>query len=146
MTETERLQSHFANLGFPADASAWLLDVWRCLQVFDDVADGDRVDRGELNKAIWACFVSMPDNAFFSAKRTTLVPVLATQILKWQASDAAERGGKADARSYMWRAGYYDVVLIVAALIHGPEKATELAETAMRMYGEDYADYIGEFN
>lgn len=146
MTEIENLQTHFRNLGFPQDAAAWLIDVWRCIQLFDDVADGGEIVRAELDAVIWACFVSMADNPFFVAKRQALIPVLAAQVLKWQGADAAERAGAVDERAYMWRAGYYDLVLMVAAIVHGPESATALSRSVMEMYGEKFADYIGEFS
>jgi hypothetical protein len=67
-------------------------------------------------------------------------------ILKWQASDQAERAGKADAKSFVWRAGYYDVVLMTVALCHGTQRATEAASQVMELYGETLEDYIKEFS
>jgi hypothetical protein len=31
---------HFAPFDLPPDAVQWLLDLWHCIQVLDDVADG----------------------------------------------------------------------------------------------------------
>jgi hypothetical protein len=56
-----------------------------------------------------------------------------------------ERAGQADARSYVWRAGYYDLILIVVQLCHGVDVATKLAPIVMQMYGETLADYLKEF-
>jgi hypothetical protein len=67
-------------------------------------------------------------------------------ILKWQASDQAERAGRADARSFMWRAGFYDVVLMAVALCHGSGHATNVASDVMAIYGEKLEDYLKEFN
>ena len=71
----------------PDSAVEWLMMVYDAIQVFDDVADGDTVERKDLNATIWNTLVGMPQNAFFIANNHHLVPLLATMILKWQASE-----------------------------------------------------------
>jgi hypothetical protein len=132
-------------LALPAPAIEWLLMLWNAIQVFDDVADGDPVEREDLNAAIWNTLVGMNQNQFWIAHSHNLSPVVATMILKWQASDHAERAGRADARSYVWRAGYYDVVMMVVALCHGTKYATDTAHLVMALYGETLEDYMKEF-
>lgn len=139
----ENLQRVFA---LPAPAVEWLLMLWNAIQVFDDVADGDPVEREDLNATIWNTLVGMNQNTFWQANSQTLAPVVASMILKWQASDQAERAGKADARSFVWRAGYYDVVLMVLVLCHGTQRATESAQQVMELYGETLEDYMKEFS
>ena len=119
--------------------------LYGAIQVFDDVADGDPVERNNLNAAIWNTLVGMSQNTFWIANSQTLTPIVASMILKWQASDQAERSGKADARSFVWRAGYYDVVLMTVALCHGTQRATETAQQVMELYGETLEDYMKEF-
>lgn len=138
----ENLQRVFA---LPAPAIDWLLMLWGAIQVFDDVADGDPVEREDLNAAIWDTLVGMSQNAFWQANSSALTPIVATMILKWQASDQAERAGKADARSFGWRAGYYDVVLMAVALCHGTQQATQVASQVMELYGESFDEYLKEF-
>jgi len=133
-------------LALPAPAIDWLLMLFDAIQVFDDVADGDAVERDDLNAAIWNTLVGMSQNTFWIANSQTLTPVVASMILKWQASDQAERNGKADARSFVWRAGYYDVVLMTVALCHGTQRATETAQQVMELYGETLEDYLKEFD
>lgn len=132
-------------LALPAPATEWLTMLWGAIQVFDDVADGDPVEREDLNAAIWNTLVGMNQNSFWTANSITLAPVVATMILKWQGSDQAERAGNADARSYVWRAGYYDVVMMVVALCHGTKYATDNAHLVMALYGETLEDYMKEF-
>lgn len=139
----ENLQRVFA---LPAPAVEWLLMLWNAIQVFDDVADGDPVEREDLNATIWNTLVGMNQNTFWQANSHTLAPVVASMILKWQASDQAERAGKADARSFVWRAGYYDVVLMVVAVCHGTQRAIESAQQVMELYGETLEDYMKEFS
>jgi len=133
-------------LALPAPATEWLLMLWGAIQVFDDVADGDPVEREDLNAVIWNTLVGMNQNSFWAANSLSLAPVVATMILKWQGSDQAERAGNADARSYVWRAGYYDVVMMVMALCHGIKYATDNAHLVMALYGETLEDYMKEFS
>jgi len=129
----------------PTTAVEWLFMVFDAIQVFDDVADGDEVERKDLNAAIWNTLVGMHQNAFFIANSHHLTPLLATMILKWQASDTAERQGQADAKSFGWRAGYYDLILMTVSLTHGAGFATKNAHLVMALYDEKFEDYMKEF-
>ena len=133
-------------LALPAPATEWLMMLYGAIQVFDDVADGDIVKRQDLNATIWNTLVGMNRNIFWIENAQTLTPIVANMILKWQASDQAERAGRADARSFVWRAGFYDVVLMTVALCHGSNHATEVASDVMAIYGEKLEDYLMEFN
>ena len=140
------LQHHFSNtLSLPDEASKFLLDIWEAIQLFDDVADDDQIKRSDLDRVIWSLLVGIHSNHFFEVKKHAILPILATMVLKWQASDQVERQGEADARSYMWRAGYYDLVLIVVQVCHGVDDAIKLAPIVMKMYGEKIEDYMVEF-
>lgn len=141
----QSLAVHFQNLGLPPEAAGWLLDIWQLIQAWDDVADADGIERGRLDRAIWASLVTMPANPFYLANAASLQAGLALLVLKWQASDDAERLGKADARSYMWRAGYYDLVLLVVLLTKGHATAMKDAMTVMHLYGETLHEYLKEF-
>jgi hypothetical protein len=138
----ENLQKVFL---LPAPAVEWLVMVYDAIQVFDDIADGDTVERKDLNATIWNTLVGMHQNAFFLANSHYLIPLLATAIMKWQASDHAERNGQADARSFVWRAGYYDLILMAVSITHGPGFATNNAHLVMEFYGEKFEDYMKEF-
>jgi hypothetical protein len=140
------LRNHF-EVGFalPPTAVNWLLDLWHVTQVFDDVADKDKIKRSDLDRAIFASLVQMPSNPFFLANASQLMPVLACAMLKWKASDDAEREGKADAKSFVWRAAYYDVVLMVVLLCHGSEVGINSAKNVMALYGETFESYCKEY-
>lgn len=147
MTSEQTLQTLFAErLALPPDAARWLLDLWAVIQVFDDVADADDVPRHSLHDAIWRALIAMPENPFYAANASALLPVLANAFLKWVASDDAERAGQADEKSFVWRASYYDVVLMVVLLAHGKDAAIQNAAAVMALYGEKYADYKTEFS
>lgn len=145
MTPEQSLELNFREtLKLPDDAVQYLMDLWNMVQVLDDVADGDAIDRKDLDRAIWSSLGAFPMNEFFKRWRDWLVPAQTMAILKWMASDLAERRGMADERSYMWRAGYYDIVCLVASLVHGP--SSEISQAALSLYGEGCAAYLKEFN
>ena len=150
MKDKKSMESLSANLQgvlqLDPEAVEWLLMVYHAIQVFDDVADGDPIERDDLDMAIWNTLVSMYQNKFFVLNNRHLTPLVSNMILKWQASDRAERGGQADAKSFVWRAGYYDLVLGVVQLCHGAECAMQNAHHVMALYGEKLEDYLQEFS
>lgn len=138
------LRGHLADtLGLSYAAQDWLMDMWQFIQVFDDYADGDPVEQGDRDKALWNVLVKMPSNDFYQKHSSWLLPAVAQCILKWMASDLAERSGLADERSYMWRAGFYDLVCLVTGLEHGP--SSEWSWKALSLYGESSKAYLEEF-
>ena len=147
MEAEQILKSHFTDkLQLIPDAAEWLCDFWVVTQLFDDVADGDKVERKDLDRVIWASLVGMNRNRFWTSNSLHLLPIIEVLILKWQASDKAERNNRANEQSYMWRAGFYDLVLMVYYLCHGEPMAREQSETILSLYGEKYKDYNKEFN
>jgi hypothetical protein len=132
------------NLELPEDAIRWLLDLWVMIQTFDDIADGDEIDRASLDATILSSLTGFQANPFYLRHQSWLLPAMTQAVLKWMASDTAERAGQADERSFMWRAGYYDVILLVVYRVHGPD--TEKAWAALRMYGETAEEYMREFS
>lgn len=139
------LRIHLTDLQLPQPAIDWLVMLYDSTQTLDDYADGNTVPRGVLDKLIWNVLFAMPANAFFAANSQTLLPLVANSILKWQASDLVERAKSPSEISFVWRAGFFDIVLIAVAIVHGNEYAVANSAKIMGMYGEKYADYLGEF-
>lgn len=137
MIEEHEIAKHLANLGLPEDAQAWLLDLWNLTQVLDDAMDGDRPAKADVSRAVWAVFQNMPLNPFYQARASILQPVLVLQLLKWEAANEAEAMGQRDARSYVWRAGFYDVVAMVCHLC-----GIKAGRAVMDMYGESFDAYL----
>ena len=132
-----QLSEHLESLGLPDDARAWVMDLWRVIQCLDDAQDGHK-NEGAADAA-FAVFVRMPMNAFWQANAAALMSALVLSIIKWRAANEAEASGQADERSFMWRAGFYDVLALVTHICGGP------AVEALRLYGETFADYRKEF-
>jgi len=142
MTDEQILQHNFEGLGLPPDAVRWLLDMWQAIQTFDDVVDRDEVTPEAANKALWSSLCGLQLNPFHAANAGMLVPVVALQILKWHGANTAEASSARDHRSFMWRAGFYDLILWVVALTMGPDAAREKSATVMAMYGESFDEYL----
>jgi len=141
------LGKHFREtFALPEDAVEWLLDLWNVIQVFDDIADGDPVDRDDLNRAILGCLVRMPQNGFYLRHAHLLLPQIHTAILKWKASDDVEKDFDPCATSFVWRAGYYDIVLAVVSYVHDESIAMEIGKSVLKLYGESLEDYMEEFS
>lgn len=132
-------------LQLPTEAVEWLCGMYDVAQFFDDVADGDKTTRKELDKALWSSLVSLNTNPFYAQNAQTIAPAVALFILKWQASDKEERLGNANPVTFVWRAGYFDLVLLAVLICKGQEFATENAHLVSRLYGEKLEDYLGEF-
>jgi hypothetical protein len=144
--EISALKQHLDNLLLPLEAQSFLLQLWGVIQFFDDVADGDYSDREQLNQSLWNCLISIPQNPFYRVNSNTLTPLIACAILKWQAADTVEREGRHNEQSFMWRACFYDIVLMVFALCFDTETATKNSHRILGIYGESLEDYISEFN
>jgi hypothetical protein len=139
MIEEREIAQHLVNLGLPEDAQAWLLDLWNLTQVLDDAMDGDKPGKADVSRAVWAVFQNMPCNSFYQSRMSLLQPVLVLQLLKWEAANEAEAAGFRDARTYVWRAGFYDVVMMACHLC-----GINARREVMEMYGEPFAAYLEE--
>lgn len=140
------ISDHINRLELPPAAALWLHDVWDAFQLLDDVADKDEIARPTLDIGIYILLVRLPSNLFYLAHATELATMLSSAVLCWKASDDAERAGKADERSYMWRAKYYDIMLEVVRICHGPAVALSAAQSILSIYGETYKAYHQEFS
>ena len=134
------------SFNLPESACQWLLMIWDLSQFFDDVADGDPIDREDVDAAIWNALVGTHTNEFFYRNSSVLLPLLSTAILKWKASDTVELDKKPTQVSFVWRAGFYDLVLASLQICHGTKTAMENAHHVLSLYGESYEDYVEEFN
>lgn len=140
------LQIHFNNLELPESASTWLLDVWDALQGLDDWYDNDEVSKQEKQNVIYKVLVLLPASPFYQQFQASLAPVMSNLVLKWCAANEMEETGEANEVSYVWRAGYYDLILTVTTIVHGFEITSNVASYIAKMYGETFKDYLEEFS
>lgn len=146
MTPIESLRQNLSQAFALSDgAIEWLISIYETIQVFDDVVDGGDIERSDFNRALYFCLVGQYQNAFFARSSYLLLPLVANIIFRWQASDIMERRGMADEKSYMLRAGYYDLILQAIYIEHGQDVAASMADKVFSLYGETCAAYLEEF-
>jgi hypothetical protein len=143
MTAAETIAAGLQHFGFPDDAQAFLLKVWDVAQFLDDVQDDEPPDKA----LIYTLAVGFPCDPFLQRWAGMLAPLLATMYHKWHAANVVEASGDSTQldKAYMWRAGYYDVVLAVAGLCFPRERVEELAPQVLALYGESRDEYLKEF-
>lgn len=146
MKVTDTLRQHFAAIGLTTEAAGWLVDLWSVTQGLDDWRDGDEVSPEECHDVVYKLLVSMPCNPFYVRHQSILAPALSQMVIKWVASNALEDAQDVSETSFVWRAGYYDVVTAVVTAEMGYKVAMELSPYILKMYGESYEDYLEEFN
>lgn len=130
----------------PPDAVQYLDDLYAVIQAWDDFIDGDDMPRADKDRAVYASLHGIPTNPFYIQNCHILLPLISVAVLKWKAADTAEREGKNLHLAYGWRAGFFDVVLQVLHIVHGPAVAMENAHRVMELYGENFEDYKTEFS
>ena len=133
-------------LALPDDAIEWLMALWQVIQLFDDLADGDEPDRDDVDMALWNSLIGLPANGFFQRNAAVLLPLMSVALLKWKASDTVEREGNPCATSFVWRAGYYDLVLAAVQIVHGTQMAMEIGGAVLKLYGESLEEYMKEMS
>lgn len=141
----ENVAVHLDNLNLPPEAKEWLLDTWDVIQALDDWRDGDPVSNEDKEKTIYQVMVNMPANQFFRAYSHCLLPIMSTAVLKWIGANKLEESKEELGKAYMWRAAYYDLVLETVRLVHGYIAAAKSADYIARMYGENFDEYVKEF-
>jgi hypothetical protein len=138
MSDAQAIAGHLDTLGVPAPAKEWLLDIWHVIQLLDDAMDGDPVKPEAVSTVAWALFARIPTNPFYQQFVALLQPVLVLQLRKWEAANVIEAAGMANEKSYMWRAGYYDLVEMVCHLCGLQGTGHAVTE----IYGETFTEYM----
>lgn len=131
------------------DAVSFLIILWNIIQFFDDVYDNDiefNVIKDRVLVQLFDVLVALNDNQFFVQHRSVLLPSISIMIFKWHAANESEESLNHNEQSYMWRAGYYDIVLLVNLLCNGATHTKECSKKILSIYGETFVNYIKEFD
>lgn len=142
-SSAESLRRTLGDWGLPLDAIVFLLKVWDAIQFLDDVKDGDRIEN--IDAGIYTLIVGLPSDEFLGRHREILSGALVTAYHKWQASNALEAQRRELDKCYMWRAGYYDLVMLVVSLCMSRQESEVIAPKVLALYGESREDYLQEF-
>lgn len=122
------------------------LDLWDVCQVWDDLIDGDSVSKDDINEAFLKCLLRIPTNPI-SLAMPELPYHIYNVFLRWRDSDLIERSaptGEDLNKSYMLRAGVYDLFILIAAKLYGDEHAKNIGVKVRKYYGEKLEDYKSE--
>lgn len=122
--------------------------VWDAAQKWDDMWDSEKPDRvANDDMLVWMAF-SIDYHPFFMQHAAILRPVLLQMWLSWQGANALEATRQTEddiAKAYMLRAGYYQMLHMMAWLIGGTAHARAMGPHIYRAYGETLADLRAEF-
>lgn len=124
-------------------AVAFAEQVWHAAQEWDDFEDEGK---GDSRLFAWLAFGKEYD-PFFKANADIMRPVMLSMYLQWRAANVLDRGTRLDvAKSYMLRAGVYNVWHVMAWVIGGDDWAVEVGPEIYRMYSETPDELWKEFN
>lgn len=129
------------------DAVNYCLEMYRIIQVWDDLVDGD-VPAGEqsIDSAFMASLVTIPSNPFFQQYSVYLIPTVLNCILQWQDSNKLEKSGTDHDlhMAFVLRASYFQLVSMCAYIVGGPEWANGIGPSIRKLYSETLDDYMKE--
>lgn len=127
------------------DAVHFALSVWQATQEWDDLEDEGRCE--DHNRLLsWLAF-GKEYTPFFARNAHLLRPALLQLYLRWRVANVLERGDRDDVnKAYMLRAGYYDVLHMIAWICGGDDHAARVGPEIYRSYGETAEGLWKEFN
>lgn len=151
MSQDEQMESTFrqicASLELSKSATDLVLGLWASCQFFDDVLDLDSEKAGSaLDGVMRFLLIESHLSAFYQQNAIAISSCIAVQLAKWKAANYAEENGFADVKSYMWRAGFYDLLLLIVMLDKGIDYANASARDILQCYGEQFQEYLTEFH
>lgn len=117
--------------------------IWRSIQFLDDKYDLMPPKTG-TDLFLKDVFFSLQHNQFYLENFKVLNSAFYMVVAKWDAANVAEKYGIHNALSFVWRAGYYDLVLLVYYLCKGYDHGIHAAYRILSMYGESFEDYMKE--
>lgn len=135
-------------VGLSAQALHFLSVVWDICQAADDIHDGDKPRN--VGAFLENALINLHECVFYRRYRRELTSAIRVALLKWEAANLVEKHGLHDEKSYMWRAGFYDVMLLCYALeaknMPNDERKSDAALYILATYGEKYTNYYKEFS
>lgn len=105
------------------NAFEFLSAVYRIIELWDDLIDGDRTPvPDEINRAFYAALVTLPANPFYRAHGDVLGGAVLSCILAWHTANALHgRSPEHDAQAYTLRKQFINLVALSATLLGGVE-------------------------
>ena len=129
-----------------AQASRLILMMFEVAHVWDDLIDNDNPDlsKEDINKAFRYLIYDIPMNPIYR-----MIPSLPDHwlnvYLRWRDATAMEAEEKPDIdKTYMLRAGLYDIPIIIAYHLYGDDHAKQIGPSVRKLYGETIESLRGE--
>lgn len=122
--------------------SIMLLEV---VHVWDDFIDGDPVAPENIDRVFRYLIYDIPVNPVYK-----LIPSLPDHMLnvylRWRDATAMEKEKTPDLeKTYMLRAGIYDIFILIAHHLYGEEWSRDVGVKVRKMYGETLSSLKEEF-
>ena len=119
--------------------------LWSAIQEWDDLHDEGKCQNHNALLS-WLAF-GKEYTPFFAAHSHIMRPALLQMYLGWQTANTLERGSRDDVnKAYMLRAGYYQVLHMMAWIIGGDLWAAEVGPEIYRLYDETADGLWAEMN
>ena len=115
--------------------------------VWDDLVDGDKVSTANINKAFIDSIFTLQAHEYWFPMG--LNHQVLNVFLRWQDATTIENDpNKTEQdleKTFMLRAGIYDIFSVIAYYLHGNEWALEVGPTIRRFYAETFKTLKEEF-
>ena len=132
---------------FKGDLAAidFAASLWTVCQEWDDLEDEGKAQNHNALLS-WLAF-GKEYTPYFAANSHLLRPVMLSSYLQWRAANVLDNGNRQDVeKSYMLRAGIYQVWHMMAWIAGGDDWASECGPEIYRTYGETVDSLWSEMN
>jgi predicted CDP-diglyceride synthetase/phosphatidate cytidylyltransferase len=113
---------------------------------FYSLSDFKKLSKVKTEDVLVSLMLKLPLNSFWITHQSTLLPIISNTICTWKASDNMEHQGDSNEKSFVYRASFYQGLLMVVTLEKGFDFAYEHSDKILNVYGESFEDYKKEFN
>ena len=114
--------------------------------LWDDLIDGDKVDEDDINRIFRYLIYDIPMNPVYNLIPGIHVHLLSI-FLRWRDATEMEKEENPDLeKTYMLRAGIYDLFSLIAFHLHGDKWAKEIGPSVRKLYGETLTSLKEELN
>jgi hypothetical protein len=111
---------------------------------WDDIVDGDAISESDVNRVFKYLIYDIPKNPIYLAI-PSLPDHMLNVFLRWRDANKLERMDPPEVeKSYMLRAGIYDIFQLIAYYMYGDEWAEEIGPKVRMLYGETIEGLRGE--
>ncbi len=117
-------------------ASRFCAEMWRLAHFFDDVYDRGELTEADVYQAVNIALFGVLTNPFALAHAQALAPALNLVAANWQTANQMESRKDGLDKAYMLRAQLYNLPVVCAFLLYGPDWAAQVSQVAWETYGE----------